>query len=153
LPQRDASLVNCMPPHDPRRLQDFTADFPPDMTGATIGNADGIRAAHNSFAAPEAHLADEQARKATEDDDVYHFVSYIHKVGAVWELDGLQPGPIMRCECSQARPALSAHAAQGSAGVHRRRRRDATWHSNCMAACALSAHEHSKREAACRTSG
>jgi ubiquitin carboxyl-terminal hydrolase L5 len=82
-------------------LQDFTVDFPPDIRGHTIGNADGIRTAHNSFAAPEAHLSDDKARKATEDDDVYHFVSYIHKNGVIWELDGLQQGPIRCCECSQ----------------------------------------------------
>lgn len=67
--------------------------------------------AHNSFAAPEAHLTDEKARKATEDDDVYHFVSYIHKMGAIWELDGLQKGPIKCCECSQARCCQSTASA------------------------------------------
>ena len=82
-------------------MQDFTADFPADMKGITIGNADGIRVAHNSFSAPEAHLSDEKAKQATEDDDVYHFVSYIHKGGAIWELDGLQQGPIKHCECTK----------------------------------------------------
>lgn len=84
--------------------QDFTADFPPDMRGVAIGNADGIRQAHNSFAPPEAQLSDPESRKATDSDELYHFVSYVHKAGALWELDGLQEGPIRCCECAKVRP-------------------------------------------------
>ena len=73
------------------------------MRGEVIGAADGIRTAHNSFSPPEAHLTDEKAKRATEEDDVYHFVSYVHHGGAIWELDGLQRGPIKCVECSQVR--------------------------------------------------
>lgn len=84
-----------------RGVQEFTSDLGPDMRGEIIGNADSIRVAHNSFSPPEAHLTDEKAKRATEEDDVYHFVSYVHKAGAIWELDGLQRGPIKCAECSQ----------------------------------------------------
>eukprot|EP00892_Ulva_mutabilis_P000813 jgi/Ulvmu1/10732/UM068_0020.1 len=84
-----------------RNLREFTADFPPDMRGVAIGNAEGVRQAHNSFAPPEAQLSDPESRKATDSDELYHFVSYVHKAGALWELDGLQEGPIKCCECAK----------------------------------------------------
>lgn len=71
------------------------------MRGVAIGNADGIRQAHNSFAPPEAQLSDPESRKATESDDLFHFVSYVHKAGSLWELDGLQEGPIKCCDCGK----------------------------------------------------
>jgi ubiquitin carboxyl-terminal hydrolase L5 len=76
------------------------------MRGEILGSAQGIRHAHNSFSPPESYLTEEKAKKATEDDDVYHFVSYIRKDGAIWELDGLQKGPIRCAECSQVRLPL-----------------------------------------------
>jgi Ubiquitin carboxyl-terminal hydrolase, family 1 len=82
-------------------LQEFTADFPSDIRGMTIASDDYIRLVHNSFAAPEAHLTDGTSKVATDDDDVFHFVSYIHRHGAIWELDGLQRGPIKCRECPQ----------------------------------------------------
>lgn len=99
-------------------VQEFTADFPPDMRGVAIGNADGIRLAHNSFAPPEAQLSDPESRKATDSDDVYHFVSYVHKAGALWELDGLQEGPIRCCDCSKVRSGLRALLAPLPLSAH-----------------------------------
>ena len=76
----------------------FTSHFPSDLRGEAIGSSDEIRTAHNSFGrAEDAFLSDptKPKRVATEDDDVFHFIAYVpHTDGNVYELDGLQCGPI-----------------------------------------------------------
>ncbi|GLI62919.1 ubiquitin carboxyl-terminal hydrolase [Volvox africanus] len=80
-------------------FREFVADFDPTMRGLAISNSDLIRTTHNSFSRPEPLVPDED-----EDDEkggeAYHFVSYVPVGGRLYELDGLQEGPIELCECS-----------------------------------------------------
>uniref|UniRef100_A0A7R9UD96 Ubiquitin carboxyl-terminal hydrolase n=1 Tax=Pinguiococcus pyrenoidosus TaxID=172671 RepID=A0A7R9UD96_9STRA len=71
----------------------FTADFTPELRGASISNSEPIRQVHNSFSRMESMVFD-GPRPATADDDVFHFIAYIPFRGKVYELDGLKPGPI-----------------------------------------------------------
>ncbi|CAG9312098.1 unnamed protein product [Blepharisma stoltei] len=82
-----------------RNLREFAMPLDSQTKGLTIGNSEVIRNAHNSFARQEPFELVKV--KATEDDDVFHFVSYIPFNGHIYELDGLQPGPIHHGECNE----------------------------------------------------
>ena len=80
-------------------FKSFVSSFPADLRGEAIGSSDEIRTAHNSFGrAEDAFLSDpnKPKRVATEDDDVFHFIAYVphEEDGCVYELDGLQSGPL-----------------------------------------------------------
>ena len=59
-------------------------------------------------------MVDEETRAAKEDDDVFHFISFVPFKGQLYELDGLQEGPIHYGECTadnwvaKARDAIQA---------------------------------------------
>lgn len=100
-------------------FRSFTQELPPDLRGLAIGNSPKIQTVHNSFAAPE--MFSYEAKKATKDDDVYHFIGYVPVNGKVYELDGLQEGPILLGDCDMekwwevAAPAIQERIARYSA--------------------------------------
>lgn len=76
-----------------KEFYDFSLPLDPKTRGELVGQSDRIREVHNSFARSSVFSFED--RNAKDDDDVYHFVAFVYKHGAVWELDGLQPAPIL----------------------------------------------------------
>lgn len=63
--------------------------------GVAISSSDPIRKAHNAFGRTDAFLNDgKYVSRNRASEDVFHFVAYVPKDGTVYELDGLQSGPI-----------------------------------------------------------
>ena len=74
-------------------LKTFTNGMDPATCGIAISNSDKIRLEHNKFAHPEPFVFTK--KKAKDGDDVFHFVAYIHFKNSIYEIDGLQKGPIL----------------------------------------------------------
>ena len=79
---------------------DFTQSLDSRTRGEMVGQSEVIRAVHNSFARPSVFSFED--RHAKGDEDVYHFVGFTYKNGAIWELDGLQQGPIKSSSATDA---------------------------------------------------
>jgi ubiquitin carboxyl-terminal hydrolase L5 len=76
-------------------FKSFTESFPPELKGEAIGASEELKTAHNSFARKDVFLTEGRTHAATGDEDVFHFVAYLPRDGKVYELDGLQSGPIV----------------------------------------------------------
>lgn len=74
---------------------DFARELPPEDRGLVLSNSDAIRLLHNSFSRPEPFIFKEDKQRKKKEADIYHFVSYVPHKGHLYELDGLQPGPIL----------------------------------------------------------
>jgi ubiquitin carboxyl-terminal hydrolase L5 len=82
-----------------KNLQSFSKDLDSKDKGFAIGNSEIIRNAHNSFARQDPFDIEDD-KKATGTEDVFHFISYVPHNNVLYELDGLQKGPISHGECS-----------------------------------------------------
>ena len=80
-----------------KEFKEFTASFPPALKGVAISSSEPIKKAHNAFGRTDTFLNDgKYVARHNQSDDVFHFVAYIpHTDGNVYELDGLQSGPIV----------------------------------------------------------
>ena len=80
-----------------KEFKDFTASFPPALKGVAISSSEQIKKSHNAFGRTDAFLNDgKYISRNAPSEDVFHFVAYIpHTDGNVYELDGLQSGPIV----------------------------------------------------------
>lgn len=79
---------------DLKNFSNFTMELTADLRGMSIGNSEFLRVTHNSFSKPEPFVFQQTSSKGGK-DDVFHFISYIPHKGKVYELDGLQEGPIL----------------------------------------------------------
>ena len=70
------------------------------VRGETIGNSELIRTVHNSFARQDPFTVEDDGVSGVGSDDVFHFVSYVPHNGKLYELDGLQEGPIGLGDCT-----------------------------------------------------
>jgi len=70
----------------------FTEGLDGEMKGLALSNAEEIRKVHNSFSRQQ--LFEMEDPNKDQKDDVYHFVTFVPVGGHLWELDGLQRGPI-----------------------------------------------------------
>ncbi|XP_026731101.1 LOW QUALITY PROTEIN: ubiquitin carboxyl-terminal hydrolase isozyme L5-like [Trichoplusia ni] len=90
-------LLNCDHPDvnigpELSTLKEFSMSFDPKMRGLTLSNSQTIRSAHNSMA--QQTFYEFGPKTASKDDEAYHFVGYMPIDGRLYELDGLQEGPI-----------------------------------------------------------
>ena len=78
-------------------FKSFSMSLDANTRGMVIGELETVKKVHNSFAKPEPFIyGGKKSSKGTE--DVFHFISYIPFQGKVYELDGLQQGPILHGE-------------------------------------------------------
>lgn len=85
---------------DLREFREFAMALDPESRGLALGECDMIRKHHNSFAKPEPFEYG-SVRKAKDGDDVFHFIAYVPFKNQVYELDGVEKGPILLGEVSE----------------------------------------------------
>lgn len=82
-------------------LRSFSMGLPFKERGHTIGNSEQIRMTHNSFARNDPFIVEESENKVGSTEDAFHFISYVPVNGQLYELDGLQNGPISFGPCTE----------------------------------------------------
>lgn len=78
-------------------LSDFHSvarTFPPELKGVAIAGSEEIKQAHNAFTRSDAFLHEGKVY-SKQTGEAFHFVAYVPLENTVYELDGLQKGPIV----------------------------------------------------------
>lgn len=76
------------------QFHQFTSSFSPAVKGLSIAGSRELQQAHNAFSKPDSFWNDQRKAKPDEPGEAFHFVAYVPKEDHVYELDGLQTGPI-----------------------------------------------------------
>ena len=66
--------------------------------GWSLNDSETIKRVHNSFAKPEPFIVSHN--KKSKKGEAFHFVSFVPFKGKLYELDGLQSGPILLGDCT-----------------------------------------------------
>lgn len=87
--------------NDLQEFKNFCGFLDPHSRGLAIGECEFLRTSHNSFSKPEPFVYSQDKRRARDDDDVFHFISYIPFRGKVptpisLNLTGLRIGRVAR---------------------------------------------------------
>lgn len=82
-----------------KKFKEDTSSVTPKLRGIAIGNNEVFRKAHNSFRVPD--IIDVSDVTPAGTDDPYHFIAYVQRAGRLYEVDGLQTGPIDWGEATQ----------------------------------------------------
>eukprot|EP00475_Leptophrys_vorax_P040318 TRINITY_DN7459_c0_g1_i2.p1 TRINITY_DN7459_c0_g1~~TRINITY_DN7459_c0_g1_i2.p1 ORF type:complete len:274 (-),score=64.68 TRINITY_DN7459_c0_g1_i2:318-1139(-) len=77
------------------QFKEFSQELPFDVRGLVLSTSENIRTVHNSFGHAESFEIDSSKAKESEKEDAFHFISYVPVNGNLYELDGLQSGPIL----------------------------------------------------------
>ncbi|KNH08672.1 ubiquitin carboxyl-terminal hydrolase [Perkinsela sp. CCAP 1560/4] len=93
---------------------EMTSALDPISRGDALAQHEAIRTIHNSFSPYFPIRSQLSAARPSSGADAFHYVTYFHAKGAIWELDGLQQTPIRHtdCEASGWQTALSLVLAQ-----------------------------------------
>jgi len=89
-------------------FKNVTSSFTPHLKGEAIAANQEIREAHNRFCRNKPFFFRSKKRSnALSDEDIFHFIAYVpHIDGRVYELDGLQSGPIVVGTYSENRESV-----------------------------------------------
>jgi ubiquitin carboxyl-terminal hydrolase L5 len=92
----------------------FTSSFPPMLKGEAISSSQEIKTAHNAFGRQDAFLQEGKVHAPSDQDEAFHFVAYVPMNSAVYELDGLQNGPIVVGHVDEAMKDDNADSSNNS---------------------------------------
>lgn len=81
------------------KFKEFSMSLQPADRGLVLSNSDLIRNTHNSFAQQEPFEFIQS--KKDKKGEAYHFVSFVWFKGRLYELDGLQKGPVSHGDCEE----------------------------------------------------